>query len=101
MYYCLIIFFSFNEPSTTEIYTLSLHDALPIYAALVGAVHGDDRRGLGQSVAFQDLDPRADEERRQLGRERRAAGENELHAQIGRAHVRTPVTSLSRMPSSA
>src|SRR5205807_5809186 len=27
--------FSFNDPSTTEIYTLSLHDALPIY---VGAL---------------------------------------------------------------
>src|SRR2546422_10608774 len=26
-------FFFFNDPATTEIYTLSLHDALPIYAA--------------------------------------------------------------------
>src|SRR5690554_8013646 len=26
-----IIFFFFNDPATTEIYTLSLHDALPIY----------------------------------------------------------------------
>src|SRR5205807_5545091 len=26
-----ILFFFFNDPSTTEIYTLSLHDALPIY----------------------------------------------------------------------
>src|SRR5688572_32314270 len=25
-------FFFFNDPTTTEIYTLSLHDALPIYA---------------------------------------------------------------------
>ena len=25
-------FFFFNDPATTEIYTLSLHDALPIYA---------------------------------------------------------------------
>src|SRR5690606_42047877 len=25
-------FFSFNDPATTEIYTLSLHDALPIYS---------------------------------------------------------------------
>src|SRR5690554_8125841 len=29
---CLaIIFFFFNDTATTEIYTLSLHDALPIY----------------------------------------------------------------------
>src|SRR5438876_5428107 len=27
-------FFFFNDPSTTEIYTLSLHDALPISVAL-------------------------------------------------------------------
>src|SRR5437764_15478806 len=28
---CLASFFFFNTPATTEIYTLSLHDALPIY----------------------------------------------------------------------
>src|SRR5690606_42100011 len=27
---CLFLFFSLNDTSTTEIYTLSLHDALPI-----------------------------------------------------------------------
>src|ERR1035441_11060907 len=27
----LVFFFFFNDPATTEIYTLSLHDALPIY----------------------------------------------------------------------
>src|SRR3712207_7699900 len=26
-----VIFFFFNDPATTEIYTLSLHDALPIF----------------------------------------------------------------------
>src|SRR3712207_7321480 len=29
------IFFFFNDTATTEIYTLSLHDALPIYGKLV------------------------------------------------------------------
>src|SRR5947199_2667917 len=29
---CSFLFFFFNDPPTTEIYTLSLHDALPIYA---------------------------------------------------------------------
>src|SRR5579872_7635588 len=29
--YSLAPFFFFNDPATTEIYTLSLHDALPIY----------------------------------------------------------------------
>src|SRR5260221_1282218 len=28
---CLLIFFFFNDTATTEIYTLSLHDALPIW----------------------------------------------------------------------
>src|SRR3712207_9041611 len=32
----IIILFFFNDTATTEIYTLSLHDALPIYAAVVG-----------------------------------------------------------------
>src|SRR5258708_32260496 len=34
---CLSFFFFFNDTATTEIYTLSLHDALPIY--LVDAGH--------------------------------------------------------------
>src|SRR3712207_8934830 len=34
---CKITFFFFNDTATTEIYTLSLHDALPIWAsALIG-----------------------------------------------------------------
>src|SRR3712207_9035879 len=33
-------FFFFNDTATTEIYTLSLHDALPIFGA--GAGPGDD-----------------------------------------------------------
>src|SRR6266436_9195793 len=31
--YISIVFFFFNDTATTEIYTLSLHDALPIYVA--------------------------------------------------------------------
>src|SRR5947199_2907194 len=37
-----LFFFFFNDPTTTEIYTLSLHDALPIY--LLGA------EGLGRQL---------------------------------------------------
>src|SRR5256885_6563728 len=32
--YSIIFFFFFNDTATTEIYTLSLHDALPIFADL-------------------------------------------------------------------
>src|SRR5207302_11149281 len=34
----LFFFFFFNAPATTEIYTLSLHDALPIFLLLAAAV---------------------------------------------------------------
>src|SRR5258705_10731907 len=39
-------FFFFNDTATTEIYTLSLHDALPIYA------HGDGRRLAGTGAVY-------------------------------------------------
>src|SRR5688572_31664756 len=39
-------FFFFNDTATTEIYTLSLHDALPIYVDDVDA----DVAGVGQRV---------------------------------------------------
>src|SRR5206468_9726164 len=33
-----VCFFFFNDPATTEIYTLSLHDALPIFDIVVAQV---------------------------------------------------------------
>src|SRR2546430_11615030 len=43
--------FVFNDTATTEIYTLSLHDALPIYDALQAAEDalGDGRRPHGKA----------------------------------------------------
>src|SRR3989454_3657125 len=42
---CFSLFFFFNDTATTEIYTLSLHDALPILLgfAAVGNVLGKDQ----------------------------------------------------------
>src|SRR5947209_10902928 len=40
-----MIFFFFNDPATTEIYTLSLHDALPISRRTVRRMR-DHSRGL-------------------------------------------------------
>src|SRR5579871_7043225 len=37
-------FFFFNDTATTEIYTLSLHDALPICRWAGGPSHGGDHR---------------------------------------------------------
>src|SRR5436309_4182706 len=36
---CCLIFFFFNDTATTEIYTLSLHDALPISMPVLAAIH--------------------------------------------------------------
>src|SRR5687768_18193252 len=40
--------FFFNDPATTEIYTLSLHDALPIY-------HGQEARRAGLDDGVVDV----------------------------------------------
>src|SRR5574340_1600581 len=47
----IILFFFFNDTATTEIYTLSLHDALPIYerADPVHAQLGAKRAGGGHA----------------------------------------------------
>src|SRR2546426_8668139 len=39
------LFFFFNDTATTEIYTLSLHDALPIYGQEEGVAEGADSSG--------------------------------------------------------
>ena len=50
--------FFFNDTATTEIYTLSLHDALPIYQEATQDVHesisegdGDETNSLGEKIA--------------------------------------------------
>src|SRR5581483_12526803 len=43
--------FFFNDTATTEIYTLSLHDALPISACGVSAAASDRCLGAGAGVA--------------------------------------------------
>src|SRR2546425_4985157 len=56
-------FFFFNDTATTEIYTLSLHDALPILAR--GAL-----RGPGQAILPVDQPLRGASRGDQLGRPR-------------------------------
>src|SRR2546427_1991999 len=45
----LFLFFFFNDTATTEIYTLSLHDALPIFE--------DDGRGVSADALAHVFDP--------------------------------------------
>src|SRR2546422_8450107 len=47
------VFFFFNDTATTEIYTLSLHDALPISHSRLGAVGNPQ---FGQDVLHMDFD---------------------------------------------
>src|SRR6266702_8635654 len=47
LFLIFLLFFFFNDTATTEIYTLSLHDALPIHHAL-------DRRGLLPAEHYVD-----------------------------------------------
>src|SRR3712207_7680697 len=86
------MYFFFNDTATTEIYTLSLHDALPIshrtrpptvfMTAVSGStvVHGvsattaTSLRTMSSCVAL-------------------------IGGEVGRAHVWTPVTPITRKPS--
>src|SRR5258707_6788689 len=44
------LFFFFNDTATTEIYTLSLHDALPIFGDEVQLLHPEDHRDIPLAV---------------------------------------------------
>src|SRR2546429_5334684 len=46
-----LFFFFFNDTATTEIYTLSLHDALPIYIAVDQERQAADHRAFHHVVA--------------------------------------------------
>src|SRR3712207_8333407 len=78
-------YFFFNDPATTEIYTLSLHDALPIWpaASLRGHPPGDHDR-LEEEDGCTRHPALAHRHRRchrggDRGAEREAAGRSEEH----------------------
>src|SRR3712207_7983890 len=77
-----VIFFFFNDPATTEIYTLSLHDALPIYR------RGGHRRAGGVDGLDGVRDGRACLEGDGLpgeGEDRKSTRLNSSHANISYA----------------
>src|SRR5690348_18272896 len=76
-------FFFFNDTATTEIYTLSLHDALPISAAILASEAELARR---ETLArLQDNRP-SQPAARTVDRSRRQTHLTRIQ-QIGRAHV--------------
>src|SRR3712207_7710030 len=62
--FMIIIFFFFNDTATTEIYTLSLHDALPISRSALAQPDGRQPRDRGgaQGPRRGPLRPREGEE---------------------------------------
>src|SRR3712207_7416441 len=108
----LFPYFSFNDTATTEIYTLSLHDALPIYPARRDRHQhqpgrqraGDPRRPAG---AEQCRPTSADQLRQPAGPQAPRSEEHTSELQSRQYLVcrlllekKTPVTPISRMPSS-
>src|SRR2546430_8036943 len=91
----LFLFFFFNDTATTEIYTLSLHDALPISGGRRDSVaEAGGRRAALRSAAVPPREPGADlrEERPGAGRgggvrarDRKSTRLNSSHSQISYA----------------
>src|SRR6267142_6522510 len=58
MFFCIFFFFFFNDTATTEIYTLSLHDALPILGILIdGRIHPAAARFVDEMQGLDALAP--------------------------------------------
>src|SRR3712207_7831676 len=87
--FLLLFFFFFNDTATTEIYTLSLHDALPIFLLQIqhGLLGGADAaapvaHAVGVDEVLRD-DPGAAE--RRDDRDRKSTRLNSSHANISYA----------------
>src|SRR3712207_9410427 len=93
---CIICFFFFNDTATTEIYTLSLHDALPIYRAAderddAALAEGVDAEARAARDAEREVDLVLLRELLELGRvrqelaDRKSTRLNSSHANISYA----------------
>src|SRR3712207_9226888 len=93
-----LFFFFFNDTATTEIYTLSLHDALPISGhrlvpgrvrcpAVGGGRHpfGRGQRGARRRVDLLVVVQLDDLHRGEVGRDRKSTRLNSSHANISYA----------------
>src|SRR2546427_5491131 len=88
---CRSLFFFFNDTATTEIYTLSLHDALPI-SGNRGQLGGEHRRPVActnQQVARVTQLPQAQlyggDDARRGNLDRKSTRLNSSHSQISYA----------------
>src|SRR3712207_9045624 len=85
--YHLLLFFFFNDTATTEIYTLSLHDALPIYIRPVVAAMKEFFGGSQLSQFMDQTNPLAEltHKRRLSALDRKSTRLNSSHANISYA----------------
>src|SRR3712207_9380188 len=84
--YCARIFFFFNDTATTEIYTLSLHDALPILREVVGSYAGAAReRGIELRAEVSPDLGMVWTDRHKLSQDRKSTRLNSSHANISYA----------------
>src|SRR5690348_17955040 len=86
----MLVFFFFNDTATTEIYTLSLHDALPIYLA-----------GLSRSECAQTVrHPARRAELRQGGRDphrQRSSRPRPARSEEHTSELQSPVHLVCRL----
>src|SRR2546427_9679701 len=81
---CQAFFFFFNDTATTEIYTLSLHDALPIFSACRSPDCAASKRSSDtRAKAVTPSVARARRRRRQ--EDRKSTRLNSSHSQISYA----------------
>src|SRR5438045_9705901 len=81
--FSVLLFFFFNDTPTTEIYTLSLHDALPILSESEQS-HGRTRCRLRQPEPVRRPEPRPRQAVR-LRRDRKSTRLNSSHLGISYA----------------
>src|SRR3712207_7755997 len=80
------LFFFFNDTATTEIYTLSLHDALPIFLHLRGV--GDEGQQDADAAALGDAQDGGElrlQQLRALQQDRKSTRLNSSYANISYA----------------
>src|SRR5438105_12773734 len=82
VFYALTRFFFFNTPATTEIYTLSLHDALPISADVN---YNGVWAGLGLPISPFDVHKQEFHIAGEIGRDRKSTRLNSSHEWISYA----------------
>src|SRR5688572_33220474 len=91
MYYLYLLLFFFNDTATTEIYTLSLHDALPICKDRVvhlpeHALNGRAHRRLGGGPrVFVVVERIVQIRQADLAQDRKSTRLNSSHSQISYA----------------